>query len=366
MRTNHPILILILLVLAIFSCEKTDNAPEYTIPETYNFENVNYDGQLQRLAMFTEMKSYMATARTTGVTLDANKLKAMYANDAANAGWQGTYDASKQLKGKTFSSEQAVFDALLEELADASKSVVSGSAGTAGVVVSLDGNSKYLLGGDGLDHAQIVEKGLMGACFYYQATSVYLGADRMNVDNETIEPGEGTAMEHHWDECFGYLGAPIDFPTNTDGLLYWGRYSNLRDAVIGCNQPLMDALLKGRAAISNKDLNTRDEAIAEVRQWWESIAVASALHYLNESVENFDDIALRGHALSEGIGFLYSLKFNEERGLTEAEINTMLTKIAGASTFDQMDAYNTTVAKLEEVRDELAATYGWSDKKDEF
>ena len=109
-----------------------------------------------------------------------------------------------------------------------------------------------MIGGDGLDHAQLIEKGLMGACLYYQATSVYFGDDRMNVDNEMVEVGEGTEMEHHWDEAFGYFGVPKDFPTSTDGLFFWGSYSNQRNGILESNQKLMDAFLKGRAAISAK------------------------------------------------------------------------------------------------------------------
>jgi len=60
----------------------------------------------------------------------------------------------------------------------------------------------------------------MGACLYYQATSVYMGASKMDVDNETIVPGEGTAMQHHWDEAFGYFSVPKDFPLNKSGLFF--------------------------------------------------------------------------------------------------------------------------------------------------
>ena len=106
------------LILLLGSCGNDDDMviDPLEIPETYNFENANYSGQTQRLAMMLELKNYMKTARTSGVALDANKLKAMYANDATNADWVGTYDASKQLKSKTFESQQTVFDDLLEAL----------------------------------------------------------------------------------------------------------------------------------------------------------------------------------------------------------------------------------------------------------
>ncbi|MEZ5039948.1 MAG: DUF4856 domain-containing protein [Saprospiraceae bacterium] len=370
MKSIFPASLKMLLLCALLlgqSCQKEDNnAPSYDIPNDYSFENVNYSGQTQRLAMFLELKSYMGTAKTQGVALDATKLKAMYANDSANAGWTNAYDSSKQLKNKTFTIVQNTFDALFDQLALASQSTKPGAEGQAGVVSDLDGSKRYLLGSNGLDHAQLIEKGLMGACLYYQATAVYMGADKMNVDNETVSPGEGTAMEHHWDEAFGYFGVPTDFPSTKDGLLFWGSYSNQRDAVLGSNALLMNALIKGRAAISHKDLATRDEAITEAQEIWELISVGSAIHYINETLDHFDDMAIRGHALSEGIGFAYSLQFNPNKKITNSQITNILTLMGGADVFDEMNLYQADQSKLQEAKDLLANYYGLGDKKDDF
>ena len=320
-------LLLLVASLTIFACK---DSISYVIPDTYNFENVSYSGQTARLNMLGEMKAYMASSRQQGVSLDASRLAAMYANDAATAQWQGSYDSGKQLRSKTLDAVQADFDALLTELALASQSQVAGSDGVSGVIQSSDGSKSYLVGDDGLDHAQVIEKGLMGACLYYQATSVYMGADRMNVDNETVTPGEGTDMEHHWDEAFGYLGVPINFPSNTDGILFWGSYTNSRNELLGSNQKLMDALLAGRAAISNNDLLARDQAIEDARREWELVSVGTALHYLNGGIADFDDMALRSHDLSEAIGFIYALKFNEGKSINNSQIDALLELVAGS------------------------------------
>lgn len=360
-------LMLLALALSIVSCKNDDDMqPSYEIPATYDFENVSYSGQTQRLAMMTEIKSYMATARTAGTVLDAARLQAMYANDAANAQWAGTYEASKQLRSKTFPAAQSDFDALFDALATASQSSVPGSEGQAGVVQSADKSKQYLLGANGLDHAQVIEKGLMGATFYYQATSVYMGDEKMNVDNETVTPGEGTEMEHHWDEAFGYFGVPVDFPANKDGMAYWGSYSNTVDPVIGSNKKLMNALIKGRAAISNNDLDTRDEAIDEARAAWELISVGAAIHYLNLGLSNFDDMALRAHALSEGIGFIYALQFNEGKKITNEQVAELLTLVAGSADFSEMNLYQATTAGLQSAKDKLAGYYNLEADKDKF
>ena len=70
---------------------------------------------------------------------------------------------------------------------------------------------------NGIEYTQLIEKGLMGAVFYYQITNVYLGDGKMDVDNaDQVDPDNGkyyTTMEHHWDEAFGYFSDAVDFPT---------------------------------------------------------------------------------------------------------------------------------------------------------
>ena len=37
---------------------------------------------------------------------------------------------------------------------------------------------------NGFEPVQLIIKGIMGSCFYYQGTSVYLSEAKMNVDND--------------------------------------------------------------------------------------------------------------------------------------------------------------------------------------
>lgn len=362
---------LLLLAAALFfsvtACNDTDDNAGYDIPDTYTFENVSYDGQLQRLSQLQEMKSYLVTAENDGATLDANRLNAMFANDAANASWDRTYDASKQLKNKTFENEQAWYESLFDKVAAASQSATQTAAdGQAGTAVSNDGAKRYLLDANGVEITQLIEKGLMGACFYYQATAVYFGDGKMDVDNQTVVPGEGTAMEHHWDEAFGYFGVPTDFPVTTDGIVFWGKYSNGRDALLGTNNEMMDGFIKGRAAISNGDLETRDEAIEEVRASWEKVSAATAVHYLNAALANPDDVARRHHAISEAIAFTYSLQFNPIKAVSNSQVQGWIAQMAGSADVDQMNLYQVTDADLEAVRSAMSTTFGFEDMMSEL
>lgn len=351
MKKIYPIFLFALLLFT--ACEEETAEPKYDIPSTYNFENVSYTGQTERLAMLQEMKSYMKTGNE-GETLDAARLKAMFANeDAAN--FDGTY--AKQIKSKTQENQRDVFEAMMDKIAEASQSDQPAAVGQAGVAVSNNGEKSYLLAENGIEYAQLIEKGLMGATFYYQATSVYMGDGKMNVDNEMVTPGEGTEMEHHWDEAFGYLGVPREFPVVTDGTVFWGKYTNGRNALLNTNERLANALIKGRAAISNDDLNTRDEAIEEAREAWELVAAATAIHYLNSTVKNFDDLSLKAHALSEAIAFTYSLKFNEGKSADNAQIDEWLTTMAGDTDFLQMNIHDITVADLNAAKQSMAKAF---------
>ena len=364
MKFSLPFL-LFLLPLGFVACGDDDNdLPELEIPGSYStFENVDYSGQTSRLNQLSEIKAYIATANA-GAELDNDRLQAMYAN-ADGAMFSQEYD--KQLRDKTFDPEVAVFESLFANIAEQSKSNQAGTPGTAGVVVSDDGEKSYLLNENGVELVQLIEKGLMGAVFYYQGTSVYLGTDRQNADNETVEPGRGTDLEHHWDESFGYFGVPLNFPADTDGVRFWGDYANDRNALLGVNQKIMsDGFLKGRAAASADRNAEREEAIETVREQWELVSAATAIHYLNSGESNFGDRARQNHALSEAVAFIYSLKFNEGRTASISDIDGMLITLAGSSTLLGANLDNTTLANIATVRDQLATLFDLEDVKSEL
>ena len=350
-------LTLLLALLAACGNDDDELTQDYNVPDTYNFDNVSYDGQTQRLDMLAELSAYTKAA-LNGIELDSARLQAMYRH-ADGAAFAGNYEDSKQLRDKTREDKQDLFDALLGVIYSVSRA--SGQAaipGTAGTATTADGK-QYLLNQTGVEYAQIIEKGLMGACFLHQATAVYMGASKMNVDNTTIEPGEGTAMEHHWDEAFGYLGVSPTFPANTDDIRFWGKYVNTVDPSLGSNRVMMDAFLKGRAAISNDDLETRDQQIAILRSEWERVAAANAIHYLNiaKTDANFSDRAKRCHALSEAVAFLYGVQFVPGAKIDATTYDEIQSTIGGTSQFGTMSFDATNQVQLQRAVDDIAAIY---------
>ena len=287
----------------------------YDVPSTYAFTDadgnntVSYGGQTARMDMLSEMVNYLKSANgsnATPATLDASTLLAMY--DNSYTGWtdQSLVGNGKQLKSKTALADagiQAMFEAWMSTAASSSPS----------------NTTSYLQSSTGLEWTQMIEKGLMGACFASQMTSNYLAGIEAD-DNETaVDADNGkfyTEMEHHWDEAYGYFTDAVDYPTNgTDR--FWGKYANksyLEDN-LGSATDISTAFRTGRAALSAHNtadaLVQRDIIIAEVKQ----MQAGMAIHYLNDvksKVSSGADQSAINHSMSEALAFLFGMQFISE------------------------------------------------------
>lgn len=354
--------ILLFFAIAFSSCKNDDGDPTpepttYSVPATYNFSNTDYSGQTYRIAMLDELIMEAEMGNTMNMTVDAQNLKDMYSN-TGNPFTNNTLNASgKQMKDKTFSLDQTIIESYMDALAMASQSTTAGSNGVAGVVTSNDGLSTKLSDANGFVLYEMIEKGLMGALIYYQAVDVYLGDDKMGpnttTDNTTVRSDGRTDMEKYWDEAFGYFGVPKDFPANTVGVSYWSKYLLAKsDLLGGSKEKMMNAFLKGRAAISNKDLSTKDAQAVIIKTEWERLVAAMAISYLNKGITYSSplDNARRNGALSEAVGFINALKYNSNKKITNTQISTLLSLIG-------TNLYNANVTDLTTARDQLSTIY---------
>lgn len=346
-------LLLLAFIPALFSCEddtvETPSTP--SAPDTYSFDPMSYDGQITRLDMMEEMSAYMKSANS-GSKVSKSEMVAYFTNTGAN--WSNTElgQSTKNLESKTFADVLPTLYNWMDSLVVSSNSSVAGGPGVAGVVTSNSGAKQYNCSAKGFEYPQLLEKGIMGATFYYQATTIYLGDDKMNVDNTVSDSVKGTDMEHHFDEAFGYWGVPTDFPTNMDGIRFWGKYTNTVDGSLGTNQRLMDYMIDGRFAISQDNMTARDEARTMIKSTWEEVVAGTAIHYLNGAKSDFADHALRNHQLSEAYAFVWSLYFNEDRAITPAQIDQVLATLGD-------DFYAITTSDIQAAADQLAQIYGW-------
>jgi hypothetical protein len=184
----------------------------------------------------------------------------------------------------------------LEVLSTGSTSNSSQTYGVSGVWTN--GVKNYLMGGNGYEYTQIIEKGLMCSVFMNQMTNNYLqsiGSD----ENTALESGKNyTKMQHHWDEAYGYFTSEVDYPTNGTNR-FWGKYADGRESVLGSATKIATAFRTGRAAIDNKDYTVRDAQITIIVDEMDKVCAGTAIHYLNGAKANIADATIKNHELSE-------------------------------------------------------------------
>lgn len=330
--------------LTIFSScnDGAEDPAAYEVPSFYVFlrnetSSVSYQGQTDRLNMLSEIKTYLKKG-DAGEEIDADQLLNMFGNINSPFESAALNSSTKQIEDKTAEEDVAFFKELFEEAEAVSREVKTNGAtatkGTGGQIERLAKETFINVNGKGWEFTQMVEKGLMGALIYNQILNTYLTGEKVgfNVENTSLVEGENyTAMEHHWDEAFGYFSVPIDFPRGEPVLSgnfnrFWAEYTLARNEHLDVANPLMTAYLTGRAAIVAKDDETKNAQIYKIRQLHELVAAASAVHYINAAQENLADSDQGSlfHHLSEAYGFVNAIKYNPEKSLTMEQIDTIL------------------------------------------
>ena len=164
---------------------------------------------------------------------------------------------------------------------------------------------------------QIIQKSLIGAMQidYICNGLLTLGLD---ADNKTlVGTSNYTQLEQNWDEAYGFLTLnPIYLAGSTDaakgttesflGSYIW-EYNKAAYAKI------YPAFLKGRAAIANNDKATLKVQADFIKAEAEKALAAAAKGYLGKWKSGSTDAA-RAHAIGEGLGFIYSLRFCKMNG----------------------------------------------------
>ncbi len=257
---------------------------------------------------------------------------------------------------------------------------------------------------DGRDLKQLLEKFLRAGVAFSQGTDDYLDDDLdgkgLLADHTALEEGEPyTALEHQWDEGFGYFGASADFgqratadiaetpwhDTDGDGSIdlltevSFGHSGNAAKRDSGAVSPTtfsddaFSAFVAGRALLADTDgaldedqLATlrghRDEAVAA----WEKALAATAVHYVNEVLVDqghigTPDYDFHDHAKhwSELKGFALAFQFNPRSPMSDADFAQLHQLIGTAPVLsDASEAERTQrMDDLRAARDILGQTY---------
>jgi hypothetical protein len=187
-------------------------------------------------------------------------------------------------------------------------------------------------------------------------------------DNVTVKTGEGTKMEHNWDEAFGYFGAArnyLEIPLNDrttnkdvngDGAIdpksersfYYARYAVTADRndtifttkSLTLSDEIVRAFIDGRQAIVNKDYTARDQAATRVLQAWDMVNGASALRYAVLLKKDITDGKSLSGKWTEMRGFVMATQYYSSTKLsasTYAQVMTLIGSTTKDITIDKLD-----------------------------
>jgi hypothetical protein len=377
-----------------FSCEDDDNIAEtqneIATPTEYTFERgeqstVSFSGQTTRIRMAEEMITAFFDPNISTV----ESLNAMYAHEegANDFSSDALNNSGKNIKSKVATSID-FFAANTVESAQIQQDFETFIAGQVNEVFPAwnslaapgvpgqiaEGTTPRYVNAKGLEYDQAFVKGLLGALMtdqmlnnYFSTAVLDAGQNIENNTNEITEEGKDyTTMEHKWDEAYGYIFGNAPNPANPllsvgedDSYLnkYLGRQEDDPDFA-GASQRVFDAFALGRAAIVAKNYELRDEQIEIVREEISEMIGFRAVYYLQIAKVQFNNnnIGAALHDLSEGYGFIYSLRFtrNPDTGapnFSSEEIDGYLTQMLESSpdglwdiSFETLDELSNTIA----------------------
>jgi hypothetical protein len=276
--------------------------------------------------------------------------------------------------------------------------------------------TKVFVSPEGLDYQQLIQKFVRGAVAFSQGADDYLDDDTdgkgLNSDHTGPDDGEDafTALEHQWDEGFGYFGAARSYPDWSDDEIAdsagrdvdgdgavdlkreynWGHSVNAakrdRGAVAATDftADAWEGFYSGRALLSSTagtELSAeqftelqghRDMAVMA----WEKSVASTVVHYINDTLQDMNDFGTEdydfyNHAKHWGEmkGFALSLQFNRRSPLMDSD-DVSATKFAdlqgllgtapvlGNASEGDRDAYK---QDLIDARTLMGLAYGFDD-----
>lgn len=380
------------------SCSDDDPVIEIDNPNFYEFERnaastVSFSGQSTRIAMGEELISALKDFGQTATTLQE-----IYANETTNGSDANPFSnealnsSTKSIRSKTaasrdfFSSnttEAATIKADFESWIDAQVNEVFpnqnqlAAPGVAGQIA--DGSSVRYVNGKGLEYNQAVNKGLIGALLVdqmlnnYFSTSVLDEADNRTLnDAGTVADGKNyTTMEHKWDEAYGYLFEASSDSTDPIATLgedsflnkYLSRVNNDSDFA-GIANDIFEAFKLGRAAIVAGDYTVRDQQAEIIKELVSKVIGVRAVYYLqagkNALPGSGNDYGPAFHDLSEGFGFVYSLRFTRKPNsndsyFSRSEVDTFISQLTEGNGF-----WDVSASTLDEISSDIAAKFDFT------
>jgi len=308
-----------------------------------------------RLKMFQALNYHSSNSISTKVTIESDKLKNLFINSGnpfydistSTVSVTGSLlnNSGLQLRNVVATSKSATeaeavrtkieddFAAIATASLSVNNTASSGAAGKLG---------NYLVDAKGIERAQIIQKSLIGALQLDYIANVLLNTG-LEADNYSEVDGKNySALEHNWDIAYGLLTLNDVYLANstnaTRGTVEFALGSYIWEYNKDNYAKIFPAFLKGRAAIVNNDRTELQTQATFIRTEMERAIALAALGYMDKWKTGADD-ATRAHAMGEGLGFVYSLRFATLHGADAAFSDNLLNGLIGsANGFWDLDA----------------------------
>lgn len=384
---NHALILGICLV-GFSSCETENEKPNLRSKIEYTSLDATspYSGQFlaatgattvdltegnTSLRMFQSLNYYFTSSIKAKTTIQAQKAANLFSNtgnsfiDITDTGISvnGTALNSSSLSlsemvaaSRSQAEATAIktnFGLLFGQIEQASLSLNKAAASnTAGMLGS------YLVDENGIEIAQVIQKSLIGALQLDYIGNVLL-KEGLNADNYSLVEGKNyTGLEHNWDMAYGMLTLnPVYLEGYTDSqkgpLSEFGAGSYIWEYNKESYSKIFPAFLKGRAAIVNNDRAEMEIQALFIRKEFEKALANAALGYLGKwRTSTTDD--KRAHAIGEGLGFIYSLRFATTYQADATFSDAILLNLVGGTN----DFWNLDASKISAAEQAIKAKFG--------
>lgn len=395
-----------------------------SVPSAYAFtsrfdaskSSVDYPGQVVRNLLIQDLSARVsALAKPGAVAVTEAELLAYYEHDDASAMTTLTTTGSLPVLEGRYAQI-----ATGKKLSDKIASTPVGSTGATPdalirgwiSTIAANSNDPSKLGTPavytdslGRDLSQMLNKLLLGAVAYHQATGVYM-AGVLDKNNTSPAAGSGgaalpfTAMEHAWDEAFGYFGAARDYARYSDAALSGGvadytydtdadgkidlaaeynyafaRNAGKRDAGANGTDLTADvfrAFLRGRTAIANQGTRAAIEAERlKAVGAWEKVIAATVIHYINAVKSDMAELTAESGAhnsaelnkhWAEMKAYAWALGFNPFAAISSTDLQTVHRLMTESPLYAPAGSVASSlyIESLDQARAILQSTYGFS------
>ena len=315
-------------------------ADSLELPQSYKWQDVQYPEQTATIELLAKLSGAVGEA-DQGESVDESNLKNIFTNQGS------VVDADVSIADQIPQSDRSMFEGYFEKMDNLTNDPNANDT-------VIDGRYYFP---NGVEPQQFIEKGLMGACLYYQATAKKLANLPAQANENPQEGDQPTPREKQFDEAFGYLAVPKNLPNNdkdevagdfVNSTWFWGHYLRTRNSELKNKEKLFNAFLKGRKAITQQLPTKREEAVETIYREWEKLVASNVAHYVNSTLSDMENNAMgdKWHHWSEAVAFTMCLKYSPQKTISSGDINSILEKLGDSPkniTKDELENINQTL-----------------------